>query len=71
MLLLATVVIIFVHQDWWNWNDVNPRVFGFLPIGLAYHLGYAIVCAALMFCFVHFLWPRDLEDSEQQDGKNR
>jgi hypothetical protein len=32
-----------LHQDSWNWKD-KTLVFGFLPIGLAYHAGFTILC---------------------------
>jgi len=38
-------------------------VFGFLPIGLAYHVGYSLAAAALMAVMVRFAWPGHLEDA--------
>ena len=39
----AVIVFVFIalavlHQDIWNWDNSN-LVFGFLPVGLAYHAG--------------------------------
>ena len=58
-LLLAAVYIL--HQDFWNWKTAEPLIFGFLPIGLAYHAGYSILAAITMAILVKFAWPRHLE----------
>jgi hypothetical protein len=65
--LLLTVLILAVYvlnQDSWNWKKVDPLVFGFLPIGLAYQAGYSILATILMAVLVRFAWPRHLEDVE-------
>ena len=65
VLTLMVVVIFALHQDWWNWKQTEPLVFGFLPIGLAYHAGYAILTMVMMAVLVKFAWPRHLEDVEE------
>jgi hypothetical protein len=60
---LAVVVFIF-HQDFWNFARPDPLVFGFLPITAAYHAGYSILCAVLMWLLVTFAWPKHLEKYE-------
>jgi hypothetical protein len=63
--LLVTLLIIGVyllHQDFWNWKKAEPLVFGFLPIGLAYHAGYSVLCALLMAVLVKLAWPKHLEN---------
>ena len=62
---LLAVVVIILHQDFWNFDKAQPLVFGFLPIGLAYHAGFSIACAVLMFLMVKFAWPTHLEAYEQ------
>jgi hypothetical protein len=59
LLILAVYVL---HQDFWNWNKTEPLVFGFLPIGLAYHAGYSILGAILMAVLVKVAWPKHLEN---------
>ena len=39
-------MIYVLHQDFWNWKQADPLIFGFLPIGLAYQAGYSILAAA-------------------------
>jgi hypothetical protein len=56
---LAVVVLYVLHQDWWNWDN-RALVFG-LPAGLAYHVGYSVAAAVMMFCLVRYAWPVHLE----------
>ena len=67
LLTLLLVTVYLLHQDFWNWRRIEPLVFGFLPIGLAYHVGYSLVAAATMAVLVKFAWPRDLERDEAAD----
>ena len=63
--LLLTVLIIAVyllHQDFWNWREVEPLMFGFFPIGLAYQAGYSVLAAILMAVLVKVSWPKHLEN---------
>jgi hypothetical protein len=62
--LTALVAVVFVlHQDIWNWTN-KTLVMGFLPIGLAYHAGYAVLCVVTMAILVRFAWPRNLDGDE-------
>jgi len=70
-ILLLTLVVIGVyllHQDSWNWKKAEPLVFGFLPIGLAYHAGYSILASVTMALLVRFAWPKHLEATEPAPG---
>jgi hypothetical protein len=65
-LLLFLLVALFyaAHQDIWNWSRADPMIFGFLPIGLAYHAAYSVAAAVVMAVLVKFAWPKDLEKQE-------
>jgi hypothetical protein len=66
--LTAAVLLLYVlHQDFWNWKTPYPVVFGFLPIGLFYHVCYSIAAAVLMTLFVRLAWPEHLE-KEAESG---
>ena len=66
-ILTALVAVVYVlHQDFWNWKEAYPLVFGFLPIGLAYQAGYSILASALMAVLVRTAWPKHLEDVESE-----
>lgn len=60
VIVVAAVVLGILHQDCWWWDD-GTAVFGFLPLGLAFHALYSILAACLWACAVRFAWPRDLE----------
>jgi hypothetical protein len=66
VLLLAAVWLL--HQDCWNWLRIRPLILGVLPVGLAYHAAYALVCSGVMALLVRFAWPRELERMDGASG---
>ena len=58
---LVTALVYLLHQDFWFWRSARPLVFGFLPIGLAYHAAYTIAISLLMLVLVKYCWPSHLE----------
>ena len=58
---LVTALVYVLHQDFWFWRSTRPLVFGFLPIGLAYHAAYTLAISVLMLYFVRRHWPSHLE----------
>ena len=66
LLIFLVAAIYVLHQDFWNWKNAEPLVFGFLPIGLAYQAGYSILAAAMMAVLVRLVWPRHLESVEPE-----
>jgi len=71
LLTLLVLAVYALHQDSWNWTKAEPLVFGFLPVGLAYHAGYSILCAIAMAVLVKFAWPKHLENVEPQAGDRK
>ena len=65
LVFLLILAVYVAHQDSWNWTKATPLVFGFLPIGLAYHAAYSIGVALLMAVLVGLAWPKHLEDQEK------
>jgi hypothetical protein len=65
------LLLFIVHQDFWWWDDAF-LVFDFLPIGLAFHAGFSIVCAILGWAAIKYAWPHDLERfaEENNDEEN-
>jgi hypothetical protein len=61
--LAATLVaVVYVlHQDVWFWRTARPLVFGFLPIGLAYHAAFTLASSLLLWLLVRYAWPAHLE----------
>ena len=68
LLTLLVAAVYILHQDFWNWNKSEPLIFGFLPVGLAYHAGYSILAAVTMAILVKFAWPAHLESAEPAAG---
>ena len=54
------VLLAILHQDVWLWEN-RTLVFGFLPIGLAYHAGFSIAAACVWALALKFAWPDELE----------
>ena len=67
LLFLLIAAVYVLHQDLWNWRQSDPLVFGFLPIGLAYHAGYAILASILMAILVKTAWPGQLEKLDEPE----
>jgi hypothetical protein len=62
---LVLIVLIFLHHDWWFWSDAT-LLFGFLPIGLAYHIGISLAAGALWAVAVFYAMPEVFEaDTEE------
>jgi hypothetical protein len=70
-LALIVAIVALLHQDHWLWTD-KSLVFGFLPIGFAYHIGYSFLAAITMWMLVKLAWPRHLEEEVEHvesDGR--
>ena len=66
-------VLFLLHQDFWWWDDTSI-VFGFLPVGLAFHALFSIACALLGWAAIKFAWPKKLEsfaETANSGGENR
>jgi hypothetical protein len=57
---LIAATIYALHQDIWFWRDARPLVFGFLPIGLAYHAAYTLALPVFLSWLVQRHWPAQL-----------
>ena len=68
-LLLALVIpaLYLMHQDVWFWREARPLVFGFLPIGLAYHAAYCLAVALMMWALTRVAWPAHLERTVSEE----
>jgi hypothetical protein len=70
-LYAALVLLYLLHNDLWNWNDPT-LVFG-LPVGLVYHIGFAVATSIVLSLLVIYAWPDYLEvpDLEAEPGTVR
>lgn len=57
---MLVILVAVLHQDFWLWDN-STLVFDFMPIGLAYHTLYSLVCAGLWALAVNYAWPSHLE----------
>ena len=69
--LVLIVALWGLHQDLWFWRDARPLVFGFLPVGLAYHGAYCLAVTGLMWLLTRTAWPSHLEDASTADKDSR
>jgi hypothetical protein len=65
LLAAAVIALYLLHQDFWFWRASAPLVFGFLPIGLFYHVCYTLVISVLMWLLVKHAWPSRLEEGAE------
>ena len=69
LIVLFALIVYALHQDYWNFNDVNIRL-GFLPVGLWYQALFACLCAFTMWVMGKVAWPAHLEKVEAEVLKN-
>lgn len=55
------ILLALAHQDFWWWDDADTLVFGFMPVGLAYHAGMCMAAAALWALAVRYCWPHGVD----------
>jgi hypothetical protein len=60
---LVIALVYALHQDVWLWRSARPLVFGFLPVGLAYHAAYTVGISLLMWVLVKYHWPSHLDSN--------
>lgn len=70
LLTLAVIALYVLHQDFWFWRTAMPFVFGFLPIGLFYHVCYTLAVALLMWLLVKCAWPAQLEAGDEVQAES-
>jgi len=62
-LIAAGFVLLFLlHQDFW-WRDDAALLFGFLPISLAYHVGWTLLTAFGWYLVTRLAWPLQWDEA--------
>jgi hypothetical protein len=59
------VAVALLHQDVWLWES-RTLVLGFIPAGLAYHMGYCVVASILLWALVRWAWPARLDEEDDR-----
>ena len=67
---VAALILLVLHQDIWFWDSHRPMVFGFLPIGLAYHAAFSLMAAVIWALAIRFAWPYELEAMAAEDPED-
>ncbi len=68
---IAVAALIIVHQDFWFWDTYEPLVFGFMPIGLAYHVLISILAAVVWFLATKYCFPIDVGELETENTSSQ
>jgi hypothetical protein len=67
---IAFILLLILHHDWWFWDN-GYLLFGFLPVGLAYHIMISILAGTLWALAVKYAWPADIDkdfNPEESEG---
>jgi len=57
---MAFALLFVLHQDGWWWDD-RTLLLGWLPIGLAWHVGFSLAAGLLWAAANRWAWPTDIE----------
>lgn len=60
------ILLAVIHQDVWFWDDAT-LIFGFVPIGLLFHLAISIAAGVTWWMATRYCWPNLIEDASQSD----
>ncbi len=63
------ILLALLHQDFWWWDDSETLVFGFVPVGLAYHALLSLAAGVLWALAVKFCWPADVDVEDTPAGQ--
>jgi len=63
---LILFVLVVLHHDFWFWSD-STLIAGWLPIGLAYHMGLTLVAVAFWCFVVKTAWPSTQPEASSGD----
>lgn len=66
---ILVLILLVIHQDFW-FRDDRSLVFGFMPIGLAYHALFSIAAACVWTMAVKFAWPTRVENWAARDEES-
>jgi len=64
----SIVLLAILHHDSWWWEAKEPLVFGFVPIGLAWHALISLAAAGVGLVAVKTCWPDHLDDETSSDN---
>lgn len=68
LVIFLVLALCVLHHDLWWWEDAEPLLFGFMPVGLAWHTGISIAAGFVWFLAVRFCWPQELVDLDDAEN---
>lgn len=64
VVIAIIVLLAILHQDFWWWDQSEPMLLGFVPIGLAWHVGISLCAGLTAFLAVRYCWPEGVDVEE-------
>jgi hypothetical protein len=73
LFVIIVGALCLLHQDFWFWRTAHPLLFGFIPVGLSYHAGFALLTSLALWLLVRKAWPAHLEEEieTERGGSSR
>ena len=65
---IAILALFVLHQDFWFWDRYEPLVFGFMPIGMAWHGLLSILTSIVCFFATKHCFPEEDTDGTSHTG---
>ncbi|WP_152414401.1 hypothetical protein [Halalkalibacterium ligniniphilum] len=67
LVLLGLFLLTFLHFDFWWFGQVDPILFGFMPIAMWFQVLVGGVLASIFLFFAYkWIWPEVPEDFEEE-----
>ncbi len=52
--------LFLLHHDFWNWDN-RGLLLGWMPVGMAWHVGFSLIAALFWAVVCRRAWPVSLE----------
>jgi len=54
---LFILALIVLHHDFWQWDRMEPMLWGWAPVALWYHVGVTLLSVAALYLLARWVWP--------------
>lgn len=68
IIAILVVLLLIAHQDNWFWTD-DTLVFGFMPIGLFWHVCISLAAAGVWWLATQIAWPFDEQETSSTSNR--
>lgn len=69
LIWILIILLILLHHDFWYWSD-DTLVFGFIPIGLFYHICISLAAVGVWLLATLIAWPDDEFGGDDHRGRD-